>query len=292
MASERASHITSLAGSLRHNLPSSGIVVARPDHPLLFAGPDLIVGNKGLLVAAFVPKAAEVASWRALLARLTATRLALPTHTKCVLISAKAGDMPDELTEQSFDEVYERNDAAAAGSLMSPSGRVANRAEHLSKTKQQAMISYGAILHIHEIQAARRTQDGAVVEQSRPREIYRQGGLYRLGESYVGDLAEKSRASTIASLHGYARKAFAENYDIVEGVPERKRRALDIVISDSEIGRGLDPGKPVRAAAFAGWLLTNSAAADDIDEYVHASTREFDRTRERLWSLQQRRTSF
>ncbi|TJW14952.1 MAG: hypothetical protein E5W82_09510 [Mesorhizobium sp.] len=288
MASGRDHSIAQLARALRSALPSSAVVAERADHPLLFTGPDIVVGSEGNLVAIFIPKALELKSWKALLSRLTAVRLALPAHAKCVLLSTEADLLPDRLTE-GFDEVYSPSEADNAKMLMHRSGRMADRAPRLSKIRHQAMVNYGAILHVHGMQASRREAEADALNGHTKRSDRRFRSVIRFGESYVGELGDSPRPAALATLQSFARKAFVDNYDLVDGVPELKRQALDVAIYDADLRRGLDPSKPLRASAFAGWLLTNSAAADDLSHYMESSQREFDRTRERLWSLQQRR---
>lgn len=291
MASDRDHLIARLARSLRSDLPSSAVIAEQPDHPLLFAGPDIIVGSEGNLVAAFFPKMNELNSWKTLLSRLTAVRLALPAHAKCVLVSTEAGSLPDALTEGGFDEVYGPHEADSTKILMYKSSRTLARATRLLKIRQHAMINYGAILHVHRMQTSKWAAEANPINQGSKRGDRRSRSPIKFRESYVGELGGRSRSSVLASLQSFARKAFVENYHLVDGVPELRRYALDVAIHDSDMRRGLDPGKPLRASAFAGWLVTDSAVADDLGQYMTTSEREFDRTRERLWSLQQRRTA-
>ncbi|KAB2756961.1 hypothetical protein F9K81_13785 [Brucella anthropi] len=290
MASDRDQLIGQLARSLRYDLPSSAVVAEQPDHPLLFAGPDIIVGSDGNLVAAFFPKAREFASWKSLQSRLTAVRLALPAHAKCIMVSGEAGSLPDDLTEGSFDEVYSPREADSTKMLMHGTSRTLARAPRLLEIRQQAMINYSAILHVHRMQASRWEADAVAMSQDSKRTDRRSRSPIKFGESRVGELGGRSRSSVLASLQTFVRKAFVENYDLMDGVPELKRHALDVAIHDSDMRRGMDPGKPLRAAAFAGWLLKDSPVAGDLEHYIMTSEREFDRTRERLWSLQQRRS--
>lgn len=67
-------------------LPEHFVVVLRPDVPNLLRGPDLIIGGEGRLFAIFKFQAAEQQSPDRLLVRLALARLALPRHTRCVLL--------------------------------------------------------------------------------------------------------------------------------------------------------------------------------------------------------------
>ena len=73
---------------LRDELPSSYVIVAAPDHPLLIEGPDVLVGGEGNLVElVFTPKAIERHSRERLSVRFVLSLLALPPQTRYVLLS-------------------------------------------------------------------------------------------------------------------------------------------------------------------------------------------------------------
>jgi hypothetical protein len=84
---------------LRDELPSSYVIVAAPDHPLLIEGPDVLVGGEGNLVAVFTPKASERHSRERLSVRFVLSRLALPPQTRYVLLSE--GPLEDAISHQS-----------------------------------------------------------------------------------------------------------------------------------------------------------------------------------------------
>lgn len=64
---------------------SEALVVA-PDHPFLAEGPDIIARDGNKLIAIFVPSRKEERSPSNIVGRLMLSRLALPAHTKCVLL--------------------------------------------------------------------------------------------------------------------------------------------------------------------------------------------------------------
>jgi hypothetical protein len=71
---------------LRSGLSNEFIVVSNPDHPLLIRGPDILVSTNRTITAIFLPLATERRSSGLLKSRLTLSRLALPVHTRCVLV--------------------------------------------------------------------------------------------------------------------------------------------------------------------------------------------------------------
>jgi hypothetical protein len=62
------------------------VVAVNPDHPELFEGPDILAGLEGRLLAVFSLKRKEARDVRRLATRVLLTRLALPSHARCVLL--------------------------------------------------------------------------------------------------------------------------------------------------------------------------------------------------------------
>ena len=71
---------------LRSGLSNEFIVVSNPDHPFLIRAPDILVSTNRTLTAIFLPLAIERRSSGLLKSRLTLSRLALPAHTRCILV--------------------------------------------------------------------------------------------------------------------------------------------------------------------------------------------------------------
>ena len=93
-----------LAKSLRDDLPSNVRVVSNPDHPFLLRAADILVSSNGTLTAIFTPSSEEQRRPSLLTTRLTLNRLALPPHTKTVLIVESTdqsyfGDLAQEFSE-------------------------------------------------------------------------------------------------------------------------------------------------------------------------------------------------
>lgn len=76
---------------LKNKLPEF-VIATGPDHPLLMRGADFFIGGRGLLTAVFSPSAEEVRRPQLLGNRLILSRLAMPPHTRNVLL------LSDELT--------------------------------------------------------------------------------------------------------------------------------------------------------------------------------------------------
>ena len=73
-------------GSLVRQLGERFVVSVNPDHPYLFEGPDILAGGDGRLLAIFRPKSTELSNPNRLLSRLVLTKLALPNHTRYILV--------------------------------------------------------------------------------------------------------------------------------------------------------------------------------------------------------------
>jgi hypothetical protein len=96
-----------LLKGIRREFGRNHSVVTQPDHPYLISGPDALIGGNGILTSLFIPKAAERRIPTNLLVRLAASRLALPVHTRFVLLvdgdNEVLGD--DYVITRSFDSI-------------------------------------------------------------------------------------------------------------------------------------------------------------------------------------------
>jgi hypothetical protein len=81
--------VNHLASGLERVLPTGFLVSRHPNHPYLFAGPDLLIGGDSKLCALFVAKRREISRVDGLLARLTASRLSFPEHMRCAVVIDK-----------------------------------------------------------------------------------------------------------------------------------------------------------------------------------------------------------
>src|SRR5687768_7844971 len=80
-------------------------IVVRPDHPRMFAPPDILLGGNGTLVAIFSPHANERGEAEALQARLIAAKLLLPSHTRYVLVENPKRPLTNRVLAN-FDEIF------------------------------------------------------------------------------------------------------------------------------------------------------------------------------------------
>jgi len=157
-------------------------VAAQPDHPYLISGPDVLLGRDGVLVALITPKAKERRSPTSLLVRLAACRLALPAHTRFLLLLSKA-DEPvgsDPIITASVDEVFRfepgrRANFSAMVEYARHQGREPTRIGREVSSTQQRIFSRSGTL-AEETQrnlepARKRRQSGEKSDSRRPQEV-------------------------------------------------------------------------------------------------------------------------
>jgi hypothetical protein len=71
---------------LEGRLGKQAVVVIKPDHPFMFAGPDILIGHAGHMMSCF--RQGKTETQERLLSRLMATRIAIP-RSVCVLLANK-----------------------------------------------------------------------------------------------------------------------------------------------------------------------------------------------------------
>jgi hypothetical protein len=109
---------------LRRELPDKFLIVQNPDHPLLIRGPDILLATSQTLTAIFMPLATERRSYGILKSRLTLSRLALPAHTRCILVfEPKDHDIAKHFVND-FADAIEWSSRANIISIVSDSGFV------------------------------------------------------------------------------------------------------------------------------------------------------------------------
>lgn len=96
-------------------------MAVRPDHPHLFAGPDVLIGSRGVITALFLPSWRDGTNYRDLIARLTASKLALPAKTYFVLVLPDADvSLPPNLEGHFSRTIPLNNETRMAASKRAP----------------------------------------------------------------------------------------------------------------------------------------------------------------------------
>ena len=280
---------------LAQRLANRFTVVAQPDHPLLLDGPDLLIATELGPVAGFVLKVAERRSSEDLLVRLATSRLAMPTTTRCVLLvpsDVEERDLPLR-ADADFDAVLEVDDLRGLKRLLeavrherrftgTPPDVKAKAFERFhilldetrklqernqrrglerpsgetdSESTAQALTEYAGF----ERARIRRWDWRLGGEETRP---HRSPVLLRFGDTLAGTLGEDRRGSILPRLRAACKDVVQTEFDLDNGVPYRVEPTANLLLVDRLPEGRLDPAKPVRAAAFAGWSMLERADVD------------------------------
>jgi len=275
-----------LASFLKRELPAGFVVSAEPDHPHLFAMPDIIIGGHGLLVGVYIPKKSEVRYPDDLLARLTACRLGLPNHTRNILLLPHHTHGLDIGTLSNFHEVLDLENHNTLLKFIQNPDAVGNIGPVPPKIREQAHRRYQLLYQITNLRKRTRFETKNIKElfgslkenlkRPAPLEIYdtieeqpahgRKVGPRDLVEyegSLVGLPSFRKGRSPTSSISSYCIFALRSEYTLDMGVPYPKFLGSNILLVEIMPREKYDENKSVRAAAFAGWVM---AAADSPDE--------------------------
>jgi hypothetical protein len=280
-----------IARYIERRVPSNHVVVPHPDHPNMLLGPDVIIGGDGRLSAIFVLRGND--SLMHLRAKLISARLILPLNTRMVLYLSSDRSLSYDL-EVSFDviararqrrlllptanqdqdervrvtdliAVRRDNNARAAAilqivDLRGKEVRSARRLKSVTRSLQGARTSdMGQNRIASELVLRRRQAIVAVVSGTVVTPIMDTGQSFR------------SRASSVlyAGLVG--------TFTLDNGVPYPDSLRPHIALVPKIPQSRVDPAKPSRACAFAGWALIASQSAEDVSEVAERLQRFFEK---------------
>lgn len=277
-------------------------VSVEPDLPELFEGPDVLAGKPGQLIAVFVPKSHELRHPEQLRTRLVLSRLALPDHAQCVLVLEDSGDVSRlEQLGRDFDAVVVSTDRADLPRLRSESQhhqipastrRMVERRTAflvaLSLAHQPRLAAPGNVAEDWDgvdVMLASSTTNGAgdpaqlqlpfwpmplLTQSARPQapsasvDVY--DGVLVAGSSGAGrSISERIRP--------YLTVAAQTAFRIDHGVPYLGHPTAGVFIVQDARWPRVDPLKPVRASAFAGWALLSDPSRDEMSESVREASR-------------------
>ena len=272
--------IQGLGAILAHDF----VVVVKPDHPLLLVSPDILASKNGNLAAIFVLKADETQSPDKLLVRLALARLALPRHTRCILISDPLEPLLDDGLGSHFHKVfYTGNTKDLAAFIMDPlpNSRVkpipidirrrtfqrfdalyAESEEHASietENQESAPIPFEDELHNFPSIDIR-----SWTGQQSPFYHY---PTIRNSDSILLAQFELGRGKALNKVRAYCNASCLLDYSFDGGIPYPREdsfwAAKILVVTNTPISRA-DPLKYIRAAAFAGWSFAQVRSVQDI----------------------------
>lgn len=284
-----------LQAFLRRRLEGDSVVLRHPDHPYLAEGPELLVGASHQLTAVFAPKQTEIlAHPERLLARLALTRLALPADTRTALY-AERGDVGR--LHLHFDEVFSSREeqhlvrflASAAPRRPSfPMGlqRMAYARAHLFVRESRLLYAkhdarYPVRERFAEL-APKRVTSSLWVENDEGIKT-RQVPLYATHHGIATFLTDRELSPNSVKLVRFSQLLVQQQFAIDNGILYPRQTDPSLVLASSPPLGKQDPGKPRRAAAFAGWLLAPPVETDDLVETLKVAQRRVAAIRKRWY---------
>lgn len=282
--------------TLQSILGSQFVVVGAPDHPELISGPDILVGGRGLSTAIFRISRRTMSE---LDARIVGARLALPAVTRFIGMVEPDAFAPDQKTV-SLDDVVRSDDTKAVVRLCrtEPSEYHRRRTAELRDVQERHDRVSSTLLRVSEFEATNRDlssgvqalvvrlqkrqgaseiefangerksrsldqeADSTAKRRSHPRFVRLQGSI-------VAALTSRGRQSALANLRPFWLSALETDFTLDNGVPYRRDWSPRVLLVDQWPSFRPDPWKPIRAAAFAGWITTSLSEEEDVNEIVN-----------------------
>jgi hypothetical protein len=243
------------------------VVVAGPDHPLLLREADLLVAGRGTITALFTPSAAERRVPSLLRSRLILNRLALPPHTRCILIAEIDDSQLMEAFEFDFARVIEWGSQSELVSI-AQNPRLSTRhvdvqpelTVHVQHQFAKAMTAMRLVARLTRIPFSSAFGERFGEQPSpktRPPPAARIIRHKPPSDQPTVPLAEFSdgvpaRASVMQLINEQTER----QYGLDNGVLFWRERPPGIALIDTwPSGPRHDPGKLIHAAAFGGWAF-------------------------------------
>lgn len=252
--------------ALKTALPTSYRIADHVDHPMILEGPDLLVGGEGKLSAFYNSEGKR--SHQNLYARVVASKLALPSHCLHIFVMGSesyidfnAGNFE---TGQVFDQIIDINDITRR-SVLSQRPRVGLENE-LRKIKEYHGMLYSRTFQFSIARRKYQRNDGS---SSRVAYHLRKECTRRMWVSkYRGvDFSAREKAATLYYVKKLCEHRFSE-YVFDNAVPYPKTFGPGIAVSEKIPEIKNDPEKPLRAAAFAGWIMTDASSIEELDAII------------------------
>lgn len=283
---------SSALSQLWERLRSECTLAAEPDHPYLLSPPDALIAKNGLLTAIFLISDGKPELIERLLIRLAISKLALPRHTKCVLIMMSEWErFPDawNIVRPHFHRIETMDDLAKSRSSLASTllgDRPVSSSDQdtqyaLAKISRRAFVRSHLLLDEMLKQEERRTRRSplyALKQMERSNDFTRVTTRSWVGDSDHGveilrhqqgfgvDAVQFRKVGAIAQLRTHCEKAVQWEYVLDKGVPYSKSepRLVQAIIVDRFPTFKGDPWKPARAAAFMGCAMLMAKPYDEL----------------------------
>jgi hypothetical protein len=251
---------------LRNEL-SEFVVATVPDHPLLMRGPDFLIGGDSTLTAVFSPSKAEQRDNRLLANRLTLSRLAMPPHSRNILLLPEepqgldGGKFSDD-----FAAVIEWRDRSEISKIARDSEFEGSQREIPKEIQRAAMRQFSDVMQITSVMRyldERRKHDFIESENDNlSKNIY-------LNEDNIAIVNIKKGNINSKKIQSLINKQVSASYSLDNSVPypsDGMYYGLAMVEDLPEFRS--DPDKLLRAAAFGGWAIVSDRQRNAAPELL------------------------
>ena len=258
-------------------------VTVRPDHPFLLNGPDLLVGGDGFLCACFIHVSKAGDHPTDLLVRLATSRLALPSHTFCVLVTDANTNFRTEKFIQQFDEVVLPDEASQLiNTRPQKEARLVKdlrRVHEVVSKRASALLKMSAEFTSGRINPApqrvlRNFRDkffghpAVVPSWIEPRASRKSTTVIESNGRIAAELHFGNGLAVRAALQPLLGYALRLDFEMDTGVPYPKFRGVNTLFVDKVPRLSHDPLKPLRCATFGGWLMMTVTSLSDYEVAV------------------------
>jgi hypothetical protein len=278
---------------LRRELPEKFMIVQNPDHPLLIRGPDILLTTSQTIMAIFMPLAAERRAYGLLKSRLTLSRLALPTHTRCILVFETKDHNIAKHFANDFADVLEWSSRSNVISIASDSGFVGRHRDvppeiigdaQTNFANAMTVMRLGARLTANPLSAAfderfidKRSSIRSVIRRGSRRPIIDRKTFSKDHEGVA--FAELSDFDVdTPTVRDLVYDQIEHTYSLDNGVPYATSEPSGIAVVRDWPTRTRDSEKLILAAAFGGWAFVLEEIRDRLPRFA-------DRLQQRRMSL-------
>jgi hypothetical protein len=281
-----------IAEKLEERLGRDYTVIASPDHPELISGPDVLVGGRGRITAIF--RIARSTPRRLLEARVVATRLALPAGATLLAIVELDAEPPRDLVQNGFDLAVSDRAERDVVRVCTKGGTERRHLDDLRRIQHQHAIFYSTVLQIAEFRQRHQpdaTSAREIIGNLRRRTPVVDEGSLAAGtarafaegtsrrkrteslratvrQTTVAALPRSQSRSITPRLRPLWSEALSTDFVLDTGVPYPRPFQPRVLLVERWPSARFDPQKPVRGAAFSGWLMAIPTTADEIESLV------------------------
>jgi len=275
-----------LSRLLTRDLGSEYVVVAHPDHPELLSAPTLLVGGKGRLTAIF--RVSRYTRTRSLQSHVIGARLALPASTRFVAVTEPQGTLSERFSYDTFDNTVDGTDGRGLVQLCSELKHDEERERELRQNQERHAITYWTFFQIAELRRRRSLQPGDAIkvlaslasrwivptlsgsEQSAAGSR-RARFKVNFKDTTIAALPQIDHKPHLGYLEPFCSDALSEDFVLQRGIPYQRRTLPRILMVESWPSRRGDPNKPIRSAAFSGWVMALATSPKDIEDLMERS---------------------